>query len=183
MASASVNIYEEATLIALDMGDEVQLYHTLVYALIWHHKWCVATLLGELHLSGHGLDLRANLIAGGSRVPPRHLPRPERAQLPRLAGRRCGCARAAGRLRRAAGACACCGWSQTLTPGAISAFLAASARPSVFAWRQRVLGGARAVARSDGGMRHVCAAARWRCRVTLCACPTRLGRCMCLVYV
>ena len=34
MASASVNIYEEATLIALDMGDEVQLYHTLVYALI-----------------------------------------------------------------------------------------------------------------------------------------------------
>ena len=45
------------------MGDEVQLYHTLVYALIWHHKWCVATLLGELHLSGHGLDLRTNLIA------------------------------------------------------------------------------------------------------------------------
>jgi hypothetical protein len=79
MASASVNIYEEATLIALDMGDEVQLYHTLVYALIWHHKWCVATLLGELHLSGHGLDLQPNLIAGGSRVPPRHLPHRERA--------------------------------------------------------------------------------------------------------
>ena len=78
-ASASANIYDEATLIALDMGDEVQLYHTLVYALIWHHKWCVATLLGELHLSGHGLDLQPNLIAGGSRVPPRHLPRPERA--------------------------------------------------------------------------------------------------------
>ena len=94
-ASASANIYDEATLIALDMGDEVQLYHTLVYPLIWHHKWCVATLLGELHLSGHGLDLRTNLIAGGSRVPPRHLPRPERAQLPRLAGRRFGCARAA----------------------------------------------------------------------------------------
>ena len=94
-ASASANIYDEATLIALDMGDEVQLYHTLVYPLIWHHKWCVATLLGELHLSGHGLDLRTNLIAGGSRVPPRHLPRSERAQLPRLAGRRFGCARAA----------------------------------------------------------------------------------------
>ena len=94
-ASASVNIYDEATLIALDVGDEVQLYHTLVYPLIWHHKWCVATLLGELHLSGHGLDLQPNLIAGGSRVPPRHLPRSERAQLPRLAGRRFGCARAA----------------------------------------------------------------------------------------
>ena len=94
-ASASANIYDEATLIALDMGDEVQLYHTLVYPLIWHNKWCVATLLGERHLSGHGLDLRTNLIAGGSRVPPRHLPRPERAQLPRLAGRRFGSARAA----------------------------------------------------------------------------------------
>ena len=97
LASTSAIIYDEATLIALDVGDEVQLHvhHTLVYALIWHHKWCVATLLGELHLSDHGLDLRTNLIAGGSRVPPRHLPRPERAQLPRLAGRRFGCARAA----------------------------------------------------------------------------------------
>ena len=33
-ASASVNIYDEATLIALDVGDEVQLYHTLEYPQI-----------------------------------------------------------------------------------------------------------------------------------------------------
>jgi hypothetical protein len=94
-ASASAIIYDEATLIALDLGVEVQLFHTLVYPLVWHLKRCVATLLGVLHLSGHGLDLRSNLFAGGSRVPPRHLPRPERAQLPCLAGRRFGCARAA----------------------------------------------------------------------------------------
>ena len=43
-----------------------------------------------------------------------------------------------------------------MTPGAISAFLAASARPSVFAWRQRVLGGARAVARSVGWRHAAC---------------------------
>ena len=113
------------------MGDEVQLYHTLVYALIWHHKWCVATLLGELHLSGHGLDLRTNLIAGGSRVPPRHLPCPERAQLPRLAGRRFGSARAAATYDTLPDfADAVVGASQPFTLGAISGFSASCARPS-----------------------------------------------------
>ena len=59
-----------------------------------------------------------------------------------------------GRLRRAAGARARCGWSQPLTLGAISAFSASCARPSAGSLAVEV-----AQRRSDGRT------VGWRCRV------------------